>query len=84
MTKQQMITAIQLQEAQAFLKLKEFEAEYGAHDSLTKKARSNYSAVYSLMESLGIKSDFDLPAAKQAADLITFRIKKSVQRLNDV
>ena len=40
MTKQQMITAIQLQEAQAFLKLKELEAEYGAHDPITKTARS--------------------------------------------
>jgi hypothetical protein len=75
MTKKQMITAIQLQEAQAFLKLKEIEAEYGAHDPLTKTARTTFSAVYGLMESLGIRSDFKLPETQRAIDLITFKIK---------
>ena len=75
MTKQQMITAIQLQEAQAFLKLKEFEAEYGPHHSLTKTARATFSAVYGLMESLGIRSDFNLPETKRATDLILFNVK---------
>ena len=75
MTKQQMITAIQLQEAQAFLKLKELEAEYGAHHSLTKTARTTFTAVYGLMESLGIRSDFNLPETQRATDLILFKIK---------
>ena len=75
MTKREMITAIQLQEAQAFLKLKESEAEYGAHDPLTKTARTTFSAVYGLMESLGIRSDFKLPETQRAIDLITFKIK---------
>ena len=75
MTKTQMITAIQLQEAQAFLKLKELEAEYGAHDPITKTARSKFTAVYQLMESLGIRSDFKLAEAQRATDLITFKIK---------
>ena len=70
-----MITAIQLQEAQAFLRLKEIEAEYGAHDPLTKTARTTFSAVYGLMESLGIRSDFKLPETQRAIDLITFKIK---------
>ena len=75
MTKKQMITSIQLQEAQAFLRLKELEAEYGAHDSLTKAARSRFSAVYDLMESLGIRSDYSLPETQRATDLIMFKIK---------
>jgi hypothetical protein len=75
MTKTQMITAIQLQEAQAWLKLKELEAEYGAHDPLTKTARSKFTAVYDLMESLGIRSDFNLAEAQRATDLITFNVK---------
>ena len=75
MTKQQMITAIQLQEAQAFLKLNALEAEYGAHDPITKTARSKFTAVYGLMESLGIRSDFKLAEAQRATDLITFKIK---------
>ena len=75
MTKREMITAIQLQEAQAFLRLKEIEAEYGAHDPLTKTARTTFSAVYGLMESLGIRSDFKLPETQRAIDLITFKIK---------
>ena len=75
MTKTQMITAIQLQEAQAFLKLKESEAEYGAHHSLTKTARTTFTAVYGLMESLGIRSDFNLPETQRATDLILFKIK---------
>ena len=75
MTKKEMITAIQLQEAQAFLNLKELEAEYGAHDPLTKTARTTFSAVYGLMESLGIRSDFNLPETQRAIDLITFKIK---------
>ena len=75
MTKKQMITAIQLQEAQAFLRLKEIEAEYGAHDPLTKTARTSFNAVYQLMESLGIKTDFNLPETQRATDLILFKIK---------
>ena len=75
MTKREMITAIQLQEAQAFLKLKELEAEYGAHDPITKTARTTFSAVYGLMESLGIKTDFNLPETQRATDLILFKIK---------
>ena len=75
MTKREMITAIQLQEAQAFLKLKELEAEYGAHDPLTKTARTSFNAVYQLMESLGIRSDLSLPETKRATDLILFKIK---------
>ena len=75
MTKREMITAIQLQEAQAFLKLKELEAEYGAHHSLTKTARTTFTAVYGLMESLGIRSDFNLPETQRATDLILFKIK---------
>ena len=75
MTKREMITAIQLQEAQAFLRLKEIEAEYGAHHSLTKTARTSFNAVYQLMESLGIRSDFNLPETQRATDLILFKIK---------
>ena len=75
MTKQQMITAIQLQEAHAWLRLKELEAEYGAHSPITKTARSKFTAVYELMESLGIRSDFNLAEAQRATDLITFKIK---------
>jgi hypothetical protein len=75
MTKREMITAIQLQEAQAFLRLKEIEAEYGAHDPITKTARTTFTAVYGLMESLGIRSDFNLPETQRATDLILFKIK---------
>ena len=75
MTKREMITAIQLQEAQAFLRLKEIEAEYGAHDSITKTARTSFNALYQLMESLGIRSDFNLPESQRATDLILFKIK---------
>jgi len=70
-----MITAIQLQEAQAFLKLKEIEAEYGAHDPITKTARTSFNAVYQLMESLGIRSDLNLPESQRATGLIMFKIK---------
>ena len=73
MTKREMITAIQLQEAQAFLRLKEIEAEYGAHSPLTKTARTSFNAVYHLMESLGIRSDFNLPESQRATDLILFQ-----------
>ena len=75
MTKREMITAIQLQAAQAFLRLKEIEAEYGSHDPLTKTARTSFNAVYQLMESLGIRSDFNLPETQRATDLILFKIK---------
>jgi len=75
MTKKEMITAIQLQEAQAFLKLKEIEAEYGAHDPITKTARTSFNAVYQLMESLGIRSDLNLPESQRATGLIMFKIK---------
>ena len=70
MTKKEMIAAIQLIEAQEFLKLKEYDSEYGINDGLTDRARIRFVAVADLMEALGIKPDITLPESDQAMALI--------------
>ena len=65
-----MIAAIQLIEAQEFLKLKEYDSEYGWADELTDRARIRFVAVSDLMESLGIKPDITLKESDQAMALI--------------
>jgi len=70
MTKKEMIAAIQLIEAQEFLKLKEYDSEYGWTDTLTDRARIRFVAVSELMESLGIKPDIKLKEAEQASAII--------------
>ena len=70
MTKKEMIAAIQLIEAQEFLKLKEYDSEYGWTDPLTDRARVRFVAVSELMESLGIKPDIKLKESEQAMDII--------------
>jgi hypothetical protein len=70
MTKKEMIAAIQLIEAQEFLKLKEYDSIYGITDGLTDRARIRFVAVADLMEALGIKPDITLPESDQAMALI--------------
>ena len=65
-----MIAAIQLIEAQEFLKLKEYDSEYGWKDTLTDRARIRFVAVSELMESLGIKPDIKLKESEQALNII--------------
>ena len=67
MTKKEMIAAIQLIGAQEFLKLKEYDSEYGWTDTLTDRARVRFVAVSELMETLGIKPDIKLKESEQAA-----------------
>jgi hypothetical protein len=70
MTKKEMIKLIQLQDAELFLTLKEFESKYGKDALITNAARARFSAVNCLMENLGIKGDFNLRASKDALELI--------------
>ena len=70
MTKKEMIAAIQLIEAQEFLKLKEYDSEYGWTDALTDRARVRFVAVSDLMETLGIKPDITLKESDQAMAII--------------
>jgi hypothetical protein len=70
MTKKEMIAAIQLIEAQEFLKLKEYDSLYGWNDTLTDRARVRFVAVSDLMESLGIEPDIALPESDQAMAII--------------
>jgi len=70
MTKKEMIAAIQLIEAQEFLKLKEYDSLYGWNDTLTDRARVRFVAVSDLMETLGIKPDIKLKESEQAMAII--------------
>ena len=70
MTKKEMVAAIQLIEAQEFLKLKEYDSEYGWTDALTDRARVRFVAVSELMETLGIKPDITLKESEQAMAII--------------
>lgn len=61
MTKKQMVEQIQTTEAKVWKELQEAKKLWGQDDPLTTNLRSQWSAVYSLREALGIES---LPVAE--------------------
>ena len=75
LTKSEMITKIQLTEAEMFLELKKSEREYGTDDRLTGMIRTQWSAVNSMMKSLGIPEDNTLPDNQAATAIIIERIE---------
>jgi hypothetical protein len=75
LTKAEMITTIQRREAAMFLELKKSEREYGAEDRLTNMLRSQWSAVNTMMKSLGIPEDNKLPDNQEATAIIISRIR---------
>jgi hypothetical protein len=76
LTKAEMIASIQLREAAMFLELKKSEQEYGSEDHLTNMLRSQWSAVNTMMKSLGIPEDNMLPDNREATAIICERIDK--------
>lgn len=74
LTKTEMIRKIQLTEAAMFLELKRSEQDYGSDDKLTNVLRSQWSSVNTLMRSLSIESDFQLPDNQAATAIICERI----------
>ena len=76
LTKTEMIRKIQLTEAALFLELKRSEQDYGSEDRLTNVLRSQWSSVNTLMRSLDIESDFQLPDNQAATAIICERIAK--------
>jgi len=76
LTKAEMISKIQLQEAALFLELKKSEREYGSDDRLTSMIRTQWSAVNSVMKSLGIPEDNALPDNQEATAIIIERIAR--------
>jgi len=75
LTKAAMIQKIQLREAAMFLELKKSEREYGSDDRLTNMIRSQWSAVNTMMKSLGIPEDNTLPDNREATAIICERIE---------
>ena len=76
LTKAAMIQKIQLTEAAMFLELKKSEREYGSDDRLTNMIRSQWSAVNTMMKSLGIPEDNALPDNQEATMIIIERIAR--------
>ena len=75
LTKAEMIASIQQREAAMFLELKKSEREYGTDDRLTSMIRTQWSAVNSMMKSLGIPEDNALPDNQEATMIIIARIE---------
>ena len=69
MTKKQMIQEIQNHEAQAYLRYMMSQQWYGVEDTLTKQLRGKWAGIYQLMESLGIRQDFDHPDNQAATEI---------------
>lgn len=65
-----MITAIQLQEAELFLRAKQYELAYGREDGLCINALHKWIGVNRMMEALGIKADYSLSQSYDATAVI--------------
>ena len=70
MKKQDMIKQIQQTEASMFLQCKQDEHMFGDDSSIYKTSRSNWNAVYELMNELGIQPDYSLDAHNGVMELI--------------
>jgi len=76
MTKAEMIRTIQAAEAEAWLRVKQAEAEFGIDDRFTARARGEWSAVYELMESMGIPQDLNHPASLAGFEIVVARMRQ--------
>ena len=70
MKKADIIKTIQQEEARLFLELKKSEQLFGVGSPLHKISRSEWSAIYTLMETLNIKPDITLLDAQNAFEII--------------
>jgi hypothetical protein len=73
MKKQDMIKQIQQTEASMFLQCKQDEHTFGDDSSIYKTSRSNWNAVYELMNKLGIQPDYTLDEHNQIMELINMK-----------
>lgn len=76
LTKAQMIQEIQKAEAALFLELKQATRDFGREDEFTGRRRAAYSAVYTLMNSLGIEPDFQLADNQKAMEVMLATAEK--------
>jgi len=76
MTKANMIKAIQQQEANLYLELKQTERLFGQDSSMAKRSRAEWGAMYELMKVLSIKPDFDSPEMELAMQIDTLMRKE--------
>ena len=66
---------LQKREAELFLEKEQYTNWFGKESNLAKGAISAWSGVYEILELLDIECDFDLPANKEAMELIREREK---------
>ena len=76
LTKAQMIQEIQKTEAALFLELKQATYDFGREDEFTGRRRAAYSAVYTLMKTLGIEPDFQLADNQKAMEVMLATAEK--------
>jgi len=69
MTKKNMIQEIQNQEAQLYFQYMQATQHWGHEDGVVVRLRSKWAGVYALMESLGIRQDFDHPDNQAATEI---------------
>jgi hypothetical protein len=76
MTKAEMIRTIQAAEAEAWLLVKQAEAEFGIDDRFTARQRAAWSTVYELMQTMGIPQDLDHPASLAGFEIVVARVRR--------
>ena len=74
MTKQVMILEIQQQEAEAWLKLKQAEHDFGSNDVWVFTLRARWAAINDVMTAVGISSDHSLWANQEATRIVMERL----------
>jgi hypothetical protein len=70
MTKKEMITKMQLVEAATWLAYRQAVKEWGQDHVITNRHRSEWCAVSTLLQQLGVKADQWLPDNRAAFDII--------------
>ena len=70
---------LQQKEAELYLELQQYRNWFGKDDRLTKIASSAWCASYEILELLDIEVDHNLPAAKEAQDLMSEIFDKEEQ-----
>ena len=73
-----MIKTIQLEEAKAWLALKESQLKNGKLNSTTQELRGRWMTLKNLMGSLDIESDVELAESKAAIQIMLANFKSTV------
>jgi hypothetical protein len=76
MTKKEMIQAIQKKEAELFISLQEKQLLFEEDNSVVKRARTKWNAIYTLLKELGLEADVSANVIEKTSAILRKKVNQ--------